>query len=84
MEFSLVLETVSTLPQSDYYTATFNTLGAIAPPSRSSQRPAVNNVFTPPLTHRGALLSTLLHAILPPTFHLLNVLLQIANTLGFS
>jgi hypothetical protein len=35
------------------------------------------------LTHRGALLSTLLHAILPLTFHLLNVFLQIANTLGF-
>jgi hypothetical protein len=32
--------------------------------------------------NRGVLLSTLLHAILHPSHHLLNVLLQIANKLG--
>jgi hypothetical protein len=36
------------------------------------------------LTIRGVLLSTLPHAILHPSHHLLNVLLQIANKLGFS
>jgi hypothetical protein len=34
--------------------------------------------------NRGVLLSTLLHAILQPSHHLLNVLLQIANKLGLS
>jgi hypothetical protein len=37
-----------------------------------------------PLTNRGVQLSTLLHAILNPFHHLLNVLLQIANKLGLS
>jgi hypothetical protein len=37
-----------------------------------------------PLTNRGVLLSTLLHAILHPSHHLLTVLLQIANKLGLS
>jgi hypothetical protein len=36
------------------------------------------------ITNRGVLLSTLLHAILHPSHHLLNVLLQIANKLGHS
>jgi hypothetical protein len=35
-----------------------------------------------PLTNRGVLLSTLLHAIIHPSHHLLNVLLQTANKLG--
>jgi hypothetical protein len=34
--------------------------------------------------HFVVLLSTLLHAILHPSHHLLNVLLQIANKLGLS
>jgi hypothetical protein len=37
-----------------------------------------------PLTNRGVLLSTLRHAILHPSHHLLNVLIQIANKLGLS
>jgi hypothetical protein len=35
-----------------------------------------------PYTYRGVLLSTFLQAILTPSLHLLNVLLQIANKLG--
>jgi hypothetical protein len=41
-----------------------------------------HNVSEPNI-YRGALLSTPLQAILNPSHHLLNVLLQLANKLGF-
>jgi hypothetical protein len=56
--------------------------------SHYNVRISVHSQLSPPvsepLTNRGVLLSTLLQDILHPSHHLLNVLLQIANKLGFS
>jgi hypothetical protein len=36
-----------------------------------------------PITNRGELMISLLQAILPPPYHLINLLLNIANKLGY-